>query len=181
MTPTPPAPAARYQLPPASWVPAAHAAAAAALGLVAVFWQHPAPWVQPALVLGAALVFVIGISVYLRHRDRWSSVLAEGWRSWLYDDVVPELRKDIGDVAAQLPPELQARLAMLEKALALGAAASPALAKIVAETGLSGPQSPAPPAPTLLPPAPAPSAAAPAVSPGAAALLSAGVSPGIVG
>jgi hypothetical protein len=177
MTPTPPAPAARYQLPPASWVPAAHAAAAAALGLVAVFWQHPAPWVQPALVLGAALVFVIGISVYLRHRDRWSSVLAEGWRSWLYDDVVPELRKDIGDVAAQLPPELQARLAMLEKALALGAAASPALAKIVAETGLSGPQSPAAPAPTL-PQAPAHPAAAPAVSPGAAALLSA---PGVLG
>jgi hypothetical protein len=91
-------------LPPlATWVPAVHAAAGAALAALGRFW-HPTPWAGPALVLAGALVFVIGTVLYIGHRDRWTLATADALLPWL-ESAVPELLGDVGALkAAAAPP-----------------------------------------------------------------------------
>jgi len=100
---------------PATWVPVLHTVAAAVLGLLAVFWPgKPPEWLAPGLVLLAVIVFVVGIALYLGHRDRWSKVASEGIGSWFITEAWPTINDEFSAVRNALPPDLAKRLGSLE-------------------------------------------------------------------
>jgi hypothetical protein len=100
---------------PATWVPVLHTVAAAVLGLLAVVWPgRPPVWLAPGLVLLAVIVFVVGIALYLEHRDRWSKVASEGIGSWFITEAWPTIENEFSAVRNALPPDLSKRLGSLE-------------------------------------------------------------------
>ncbi len=121
---------------PATWVPVLHTMAAAILGLLAVLWPGKQPvWLAPGLVLVAVIVFVVGIALYLGHRDRWSKVASEGIGSWFITEAWPTIENEFSAVRNALPPALSSRLGSLETQFGDVAGRVPALEVAVRNLG----------------------------------------------
>jgi hypothetical protein len=138
---------------PATWVPVLHTVAAAALGTLAALWPgNPPVWLAPGLVLLAVIVFVVGIALYLEHRDRWSKTATEGIGSWFITEAWPTIENEFTAVRNALPPDLSKRLGSLEAQFTDVAGRVPALEGAVRQLGaLVGPLGSVLPTATIYP------------------------------
>jgi len=157
----------------ATWVVPVHGLVAAAMVLAGVLWPDAPAWLAPALVLAGALVFVLGVALYLAHRDRWSKDGLDA--AWAYlEDQVGSIDKLLRSTTTSLPANLAERLEALETGMAGMSAASSTLAglrKLVEISNISSkaPVSPLEPSTAAPPPGASPNAnSGPAANAGAA-------------
>jgi hypothetical protein len=90
-----------------------HSAVAVALVWVGAVCPGLAAWALPVLCLAAALVFCLGVVIYIGHRDRWSAAtLPQAWK-WLSAQLAA-LQASAAGTQAALPANLRQRLELLE-------------------------------------------------------------------